>query len=70
MQISGLAHPSLMRAATTLSMDELGDNADGTVNVIMTSKTETVATAVIASVLQFRTALEVYARRIEQPASR
>jgi len=67
MQVSGLAHPSFMRAASTMAIEEISDNDDGTVNVVMTTKTDTIATAVRASVLNYSTALDLYSRRMQDP---
>ncbi|WP_344050642.1 hypothetical protein [Microbacterium lacus] len=70
MQISGLTHPSLMRAVSTLAMTEERDNSDGTVNVLMTSTTDTVSSAVIAAVIQFRQALTVLRTRKQTSGDR
>lgn len=47
-------------------MEEKRDNIDGTVNVLMTSKTGTVSSAVIAAVIQFREALTVLRIRMQK----
>lgn len=67
-QISGLTHPSLVRASSTLLMDERGENADGTARVMMSSKLETVHLGVVLALLRFKTALGAYQVRIEQKA--
>ncbi|NQX34722.1 hypothetical protein [Herbiconiux sp. VKM Ac-2851] len=67
MEVSGLTHPSLMRAMSTMKIEQQSDNDDGTINVVMTSKTDTIATAVRASVLNYMTAIDLYGRRIRDP---
>lgn len=69
-QISGLTHPSLMRATSTLEMGEKGENEDGTVHVMMSSKLGTVFSGVMAALLLFKAGLGAYAVRIEQKGNR
>jgi hypothetical protein len=69
-QVSGLAHPSLLRAVSTLNMSNSTDNADGTVHVSMSSKVGTVFSAVVAALLLFKNALGAYSVRIEQAGDR
>lgn len=40
--LSGVSHPSMIRAAQTMSLDEKWDNGDGTLHVLMTSDVGTV----------------------------
>lgn len=69
-QISGLTHPSLMRATSTLNMGDQGENGDGTVHVMMSSKLGTVFSGVMAALLLFKSGLAAYAVRIEQKGNR
>ncbi|MEV7694083.1 hypothetical protein AB0N73_12235 [Microbacterium sp. NPDC089189] len=69
-QVSGLTHPSLLRAVSTLNMSNSTDSTDGTVHVSMSSKVGTVFSAVVAALLLFKSALGAYAVRIEQPGDR
>lgn len=69
-QVSGLTHPSLLRAVSTLNLSNSVDNDDGTIHVSMSSKVGTVFSAVVAALLLFKSALGAYSVRIEQRGDR
>ncbi|MCK6066524.1 MULTISPECIES: hypothetical protein [Microbacterium] len=69
-QMSGLAHPSLLRATSTLHMGPRDHEGDGTVRVEMSSKVNTVASGVLLALLLLKRALGAYQLRSDQKGNR
>jgi hypothetical protein len=65
--LSGVSHPSMIRAVRTMSHDQQWDNGDGTLHVLMTSDVGTVQFSLEAAMVQFRYAVEAYGRRAIRP---
>jgi hypothetical protein len=67
-QLSGLSHPSLIRATQSMNIREVHEHDDGKLGVVITSDATTVRLAVEATQLQFREAVGLFGRRKIQPA--
>jgi hypothetical protein len=66
--ISGLAHPSLMRAVTRSTVEELTDNGDGTFHALVTTDLGLTRTALEAACMNTKAALDLYGARKIRPA--
>lgn len=66
-QLSGLSHPSLIRATQSMNIREVHEHADGRLGVVITSDATTVKYAVEATHLQFKEAVRIFGRRKLQP---
>lgn len=61
--ISGLTHPSLMRATTRSNVEEIGDNEDGTIHALVTTDIGLTRTAFEASLLNATAAVNKIGER-------
>ncbi|MCR2761923.1 hypothetical protein NQ152_00195 [Microbacterium sp. zg.B48] len=66
-EISGLSHPSMMRAVLAMNVEELVDHVDGTFGAIFTSNTAKGKYSIEAAFLAFTTAVELFGRRKVTP---
>jgi len=69
-QISGLAHPSLMRMTTRSDLEVVSENDDGTLFAILTSDWGLTQTALDAALLNAQQAVEIIAQRKLRRADR
>ncbi len=69
-QVSGLTHPSLMRATSTMNMSDASDNEDGTVHVVFSSKMSTLFSTGALAVSLFRIALDLFDARTTRKGRR
>jgi hypothetical protein len=69
-QVSGLTHPSLMRATSTMNMSDASDNGDGTVHVVFSSKMSTLFSTGAMAVSLFRIALDLFDARTTRKGRR
>jgi hypothetical protein len=68
--ISGLAHPSLMRATTRSNVEEVTDNGDGTFNALVTTDLGLTRTSFEAAWLAANAAVDLLGARKIRPADR
>lgn len=66
-EISGLSHPSMMRAMNTMNVEEIVDHGDGTLGAMFTSNTAKGKYSIEAAMLTFTTAVELFGRRAITP---
>jgi hypothetical protein len=68
--ISGLAHPSLLRATTRSNVEEVTDNGDGTFNALVTTDLGLTRTSLEAAWLAANAAVDLIGERKIRPANR